>query len=142
MTTDNPSRRDVLAAGAQITAAALAPGVAMAAAPALPAGVTPFRLNVPQARIDRIMARVKDVEWPDAPQVADPWAYGAGLENMKELVDWWATRYNWRAREDAINAFPQFMAKVEDYDIHFIHVRGSGKNPTPLLLLHGKNVLQ
>ncbi len=137
--TDQPTRRDLLATGAQLTAAAaLMPATASAAAPAAPPqGVRPFRVDVPQARIDRIMARVKDVEWPDNPQVADPWAYGAGLEQMKELVDWWATRYNWRAREDAINAFPQFMARVEDYDIHFIHVKGSGKNPTPLLILHG-----
>ena len=132
------SRRGLFAKGAQlVTVAAVVPAAAEAIAADTPSGVRPFRVEVPQARIERIMARVRDIEWPDAPMVADPWAYGASMAAMQDLVAYWGIRYDWRARESAMNRFPQFKARVEDYDLHFIHVRGSGKNPQPILLLHG-----
>jgi pimeloyl-ACP methyl ester carboxylesterase len=142
MDTRDMSRRDLLARSAQLTAVAgLLPVAAQGAealkAPPLAKGVTPFRVDIPQARIDRIMNRLRDIEWPDAPQVSDPWAYGASLPAMKDLVAYWTTKYNWRAREAEMNKFPQFKARVEDYDIHFIHVRGSGPNPQPIIISHG-----
>ncbi len=40
-------------------------------------------------------------------------------------------------RERAINAFPQFRAEVDGVGIHFIHQRGTGPDPLPIVLLHG-----
>jgi microsomal epoxide hydrolase len=56
---------------------------------------------------------------------------------MKELVDYWQQSYDWRTHEAALNTFAQFKADVDGVGIHFIHERGKGPNPTPLLLLHG-----
>src|SRR5262245_32804381 len=86
-------------------------------------GVTPFRIDIPRARIDRIMAELRDVEWPDAPEDRDPWAYGTSLAVMKDLVHHWRTKYDWNARQARINRLPQFKARVDDYDIHFVHLR-------------------
>ena len=135
------SRRDLLAQAGSLAAlgcigapaepaAAQTPGV-------LPKGVTPFRIEIPKARIDRIIAQLGDVEWPDAPEDADPWAYGTSLAVMKDLVQYWRTRYDWRARQARMNQLPQFKARVEGYDIHFVHVRGSGPNPRPIVFSHG-----
>ena len=55
---------------------------------------------------------------------------------MRRLADQWLNRYDWRAQEAALNAHPQFIANVDGTDLHFVHVRGAGPNPTPLLLLH------
>jgi microsomal epoxide hydrolase len=107
------------------------------AAGAAPTGVTPFRIEIPRARIDRIRAELRDVEWPDAPDDPDPWAYGASLPVMKDLVEHWRTRYDWRVRQAKMNLLPQFKARVEDYDIHFVHLRGSGPNPRPIIFSHG-----
>src|SRR6185436_14600073 len=71
------------------------------------------------------------------PRLKDPWALGASLEEMKGLQKFWLTEYNWREQEAKLNAFPQFKANVAGYDIHFIHIKGSGKNPTPLICTHG-----
>lgn len=149
------SRRDVLARTAGLAAAAVGASEAAAGSPrtastqrprgaqppnvqASPTtGVRPYQIDVPRARIDRIMARVRDVEWPDAPEDPDPWAFGASLSVMKDLVQHWTTRYDWRARQARMNRLPQFMARVEDYDIHFVHVPGSGPNPRPIILSHG-----
>jgi epoxide hydrolase len=56
---------------------------------------------------------------------------------MRELAHYWQHTYDWRAHEAALNRFAQFKADVDGVGIHFIHERGKGTNPTPLLLLHG-----
>jgi len=45
---------------------------------------------------------------------------------MRELVPYWRERFDWRAAEKRLNAFPQFRAKVGGLGIHFIHQRGKG----------------
>lgn len=96
----------------------------------------PFRIAIEQAALDRIEAKLRDARWPDIPAGA-PWQYGTDPQVLRELVEYWLHSYDWRAREAELNRWPQFTARVEDCDIHFIHVRGSGDNPRPLLLSHG-----
>jgi len=36
-----------------------------------------------------------------------------------------------------LNAFPQFMTKIDGVDIHFIHVRSRHPNALPLIITHG-----
>lgn len=67
---------------------------------------------------------------------AEDWRSGVGLADLKLLVDYWLTRYDWRAQERRLNLLPQFAAEVQGQRLHFIHVRGDGSRP-PLLLLHG-----
>lgn len=127
-----------LAAAALVSGGRAGEAAAPSQEPSAAAGaVTPFKIDIPKARIDKIMARVRDVEWPDAPDDPDPWAYGASLPVMKDLVHYWLTKYDWRARQSRMNALPQFKARVEDYDLHFIHVPGSGPNPQPIIFSHG-----
>ncbi len=95
----------------------------------------PFRIAVPQKTLDRILARVRDARFPA--RLEDAWRYGASWDYMKELVAYWAMRYDWRKTEEKLNRFPQFLARVEDFDIHFYHVRGRGPRPMPLVLTHG-----
>ena len=56
---------------------------------------------------------------------------------VKELVEYWRTTFDWRARERAINAFQHFRADVDGLGIHFIHERGQGPDPLPLIVTHG-----
>ena len=95
-----------------------------------------FKLVVPQAAIDDLHARLDRTLWPDEAPDA-PWAYGTSLAFMRELVHDWRHRFDWRATEAALNAWPQFKTRIDGIDIHFLHVQGSGANPKPLLLSHG-----
>ena len=36
-----------------------------------------------------------------------------------------------------MNAFEQYSAPLKGIDLHFIHERGDGDDPVPILLLHG-----
>ncbi|MGD0950870.1 MAG: epoxide hydrolase [Methanotrichaceae archaeon] len=56
---------------------------------------------------------------------------------MRELCDYWQNKFDWRAQEMAINQFAHFHTEIDGIDIHFIHERGKGENPMPVMLLHG-----
>ena len=56
---------------------------------------------------------------------------------MKELCAYRVDHFDWRAQEAALNKFSQFVATVDGIDLHFIHEKGSGPNPTPLMISHG-----
>ena len=56
---------------------------------------------------------------------------------IKELVEYWRTDFDWRAQEAKLNAFNHFKSKVDGLDIHFIHEKGKGPNPIPLIITHG-----
>jgi pimeloyl-ACP methyl ester carboxylesterase len=56
---------------------------------------------------------------------------------MKELADYWQHKYDWRKHEAELNRFAHFKAEVDGVSIHFIHERGKGPNPTPVILTHG-----
>ena len=101
----------------------------------------PFEVAIPEAVLDDLKARLANTRWPDEPDQAG-WDYGANLNYMKDLIEYWKDGFDWRAVEGKINAFPQFTAPItaangETVDIHFIHEMGSGANPLPLLLMHG-----
>jgi hypothetical protein len=98
--------------------------------------IRPFRIEVPQADVDDLQARLLHTRWPDEPADAG-WDYGLPLGYAKELVDYWTTGYDWRAHEAALNAIPQFVTTVDGTDVHFLHVRSAPPNATPLLLVHG-----
>jgi epoxide hydrolase len=98
--------------------------------------VAPFRVNIPQNVIERIIGRVRDAQWPDRLDTND-WSYGANWDYMKSLAQYWVEQFDWRKAEANLNRHPQFVARVGDFDIHFYHVKGNGPKPVPLILTHG-----
>jgi len=96
----------------------------------------PFRVNIPEAKIDRIIKRVRDAQWPE-PLNADDWRYGANSDYMRSLAKYWVEQFDWRKAEANLNRHPQFLARIGDYDIHFYYVKGRGPKPVPLILTHG-----
>ena len=96
----------------------------------------PFRIAVPDAVLTDLRERLTRVRWPD--EIPDGgWQYGTDLGTMKDLVTYWRDSFDWRAQEAALNAWPQFTARVGDIDVHFIHAPGVGPAPMPLLISHG-----
>jgi len=96
----------------------------------------PFRLEVPGASISELKERLARTRWPDEPPL-EPWSTGASLAYVRELCAYWRERFDWRAWEAKLNAFPQFKAPLHGIDVHFIHVRSPDPKAMPLLLSHG-----
>ena len=65
------------------------------------------------------------------------WRYGANLAFMRRLTEHWRNGFDWRAQETKLNRFDQFRVPLDDIDLHFIHQRGVGPDPLPLILVHG-----
>jgi pimeloyl-ACP methyl ester carboxylesterase len=100
------------------------------------AGVQPFTIAVPDDVLDDLHQRLRRTRLPG--EVAGSgWTYGTNLAYLKGLVEYWLKRYDWRAAEQQLNKLPQFTAQVEGLRIHFVHVRGKGLRPLPLLISHG-----
>ena len=96
----------------------------------------PFTLKVSDTVLNDLRARLERVRWPDEAPSAG-WQHGTSLAYMKELVVYWRDRYDWRATEASLNAFPQFVTTIDGIDVHFLKIDGRGPNPKPLLLSHG-----
>lgn len=94
-----------------------------------------YEIFVPDARLEVIREKVSGYDWSRLPD-AGGWEAGVGKDDLKQLVDYWLGRFDWRAIERRLNALPHFITDVEGEHIHFVHVQGDGSRP-PLLLLHG-----
>ena len=98
--------------------------------------ITPFTVNVPDADLDDLRNRLRRTRL--APEFAnDDWRYGTNGAYLKDFLHYWETSYDWRRHEAAINAQPNFMTHIDGIPIHFIHARGKGPKPVPLILSHG-----
>ncbi len=95
-----------------------------------------FEVKIPQATLDDLRERLAATRWTDEVEGAG-WDYGTNLGYTKELCGYWQDGFDWRAQEERINSFANYRAEVDGFGIHFVHERGKGEDPTPLLLLHG-----
>jgi len=98
--------------------------------------IKPFKIHVSDSVLKDLRERLARTRWPDAIP-GTGWEYGADLDYMKELVDYWLTKFDWRKQESTLNRFQHFRAKVDGFGIHFIHEMGKGPNPLPLVITHG-----
>jgi pimeloyl-ACP methyl ester carboxylesterase len=98
--------------------------------------IKPFNIQIPQAVLEDLRERLARIRWTDEVE-GSGWEHGISLEYVKELAEHWLHSYDWRKHESALNTFAQFKTDIDGVGIHFIHERGKGPNPTPLLLIHG-----
>ena len=98
--------------------------------------IRPFKVQIPQAKLEDLRRRIKATQWPEKETVADS-SQGVPLATMRELAKYWATGYDWRKAEARLNALPQFITEIDGLQIHFIHVRSKHKDALPLVINHG-----
>lgn len=108
----------------------------MSATDQILAACQPFEIVVSDEILTDIRRRIESFPWHEMPDDGG-WDYGANLDYMKELCAYWLNEYDWRRQEAAINRFSHFTAPVDGIDMHFLHEKGSGPNPMPLLISHG-----
>ncbi|MET7667584.1 epoxide hydrolase family protein [Micromonospora luteifusca] len=98
--------------------------------------IRPFRVEIPQIALDDLAARLGRTSWPaELPGTGD--TYGMSTDRVRALVDRWRDGFDWRAVETQLNAHPQFVTEIDGEQIHFLHVRSSRPDATPLVLTHG-----
>ncbi|MER6146376.1 epoxide hydrolase family protein [Streptomyces sparsogenes] len=98
--------------------------------------IRPFRIDIPQAELEDLHARLDRTRWPDElPGVG--WSYGVPRDYLRELVRHWRHTYDWRAAEARLNEWPQFTTTIDGANIHFAHIRSPEPDATPLIMTHG-----
>ena len=96
----------------------------------------PFSVHIDDEVLEDLRNRLAATRWPNE-LPGTGWDYGSNLDYLKELVDYWRNEFDWRAQEALINSFSHYKTDVEGLGIHFIHERGHGPNPMPLVITHG-----
>jgi pimeloyl-ACP methyl ester carboxylesterase len=96
--------------------------------------VRPFPIHVEQERLDDLRRRLAGTRWPDAETAEDQ---GPGLSRLQELAAYWADGYDWRRAERVLGGAGSSTTRIDDVDVHLLHVRSPEPDALPLLLCHG-----
>ena len=95
-----------------------------------------FRVEISEADIADLRARLERTRWPDDETVSD-WSQGIPSSYVRELAGYWARDYDMYRVANRLNGYPQFHATIGDLGIHFLHVRSTHPDARPLILTHG-----
>ena len=95
-----------------------------------------FRVHIDSTVIRELKARIADARWPDEIQNSG-WQFGTSLSYLKDLANYWQHSFNWKNVESEINSYPNFIADIDGFKIHFLHIKGKGKRSVPLIITHG-----
>lgn len=95
----------------------------------------PFTINIPDSVLTDLARRIEHTRWPD--EVGDSWRYGTDNNYLQSLCQYWITDFNWRAKEDHINSYPQYTTEIDGVTIHYLYQKSSYDNAIPLMLVHG-----
>jgi pimeloyl-ACP methyl ester carboxylesterase len=95
-----------------------------------------FTIQIPNAVLTDLAHRLDATRWPDELEGAG-WEFGSNLGYIRSLADYWRHGYDWRREEAALNQHPHYRIALDGFHIHFVHIRGKGPAPMPLILTHG-----
>jgi pimeloyl-ACP methyl ester carboxylesterase len=95
-----------------------------------------FEIAIPDEDLADLSRRLDQVRWPS--DIAnDDWRYGTELGYLRDFVRDWRETFDWRKVEREMNRLEHFLVRVDGVPIHYVHERGKGPAPVPLILTHG-----
>jgi pimeloyl-ACP methyl ester carboxylesterase len=95
-----------------------------------------FTINVSDSALADLSRRLDVTRWPDEIENSG-WQAGTNLAYMKALAAYWRDGFDWRRQEAALNALPHRRIALDGLRVHFVHQRGKGPKPLPLIITHG-----
>jgi pimeloyl-ACP methyl ester carboxylesterase len=97
--------------------------------------IEPFSLPFSEAAVDDLRERLGRTRWPD--QIGSAWEYGFDLAFLQEICRYWREQFDWKAQLGRLSKLPHYRYVADGFGVHFIHARGKGPVPMPLILTHG-----
>jgi pimeloyl-ACP methyl ester carboxylesterase len=98
--------------------------------------IRPFTIDVPEADLEDLRARIAATRWPEK-ETVDDHSQGVQLATMQKVARYWHDEYDWRTCEAKLNAVPQFITEIDGMDIHFVHARSKHEDALPIVVCHG-----
>jgi microsomal epoxide hydrolase len=96
--------------------------------------ISPLHIEVSESVLTDLAVRLVATRLPH--DKTDDWSAGTNPTYLAQLVDYWRHDFDWRAQERMLARFPHFTSERHE-TLHFIHERGHGPAPLPLVLTHG-----
>ena len=93
-------------------------------------------LAVTDAEIDDLRARLRNTRWP-TPWPVPAWSAGTDPDELRRLVSYWASSYDWRVHEAHINALPSHFADIDGTPVHYLRFDGESPDAFPIVLTNG-----
>ena len=108
-----------------------------------------FKINIDDKIIKDIRDSILKFNWGNLPNINN-WDLGVNKFILKDLCDYWISKYDWKIAESELNNFNHYTEVVDDLKIHFVYEKGMSQNSIPLLISHGwpgsflefKNILE
>ncbi len=98
--------------------------------------IQPFSISISPFVIEDLRERLGRARWPDEIPNSG-WEYGTNMAFLKDLCTHWGHGFDWKEQEDHLNTFTHVQTPIDEINLHFIHEKGKGADPVPLLLIHG-----
>jgi epoxide hydrolase len=95
-----------------------------------------YRIRVDDSVLEDLRRRLAATRFPDQID-GTGWEYGIPVDYLRELVEYWRDKYDWRAQEALLNRLDHFRTRIDGQSIHFVHARSKHAEALPLLIVHG-----
>jgi pimeloyl-ACP methyl ester carboxylesterase len=93
-------------------------------------------LRISDDDLEALRARLRATRWAEPWPVAG-WEAGTDAAELRRLVTYWASDYDWRAHEAAVNALPSHFADLDGTPVHYLRYDGEHPDALPIVLTHG-----
>jgi len=97
--------------------------------------IAPFQVDVAPEILADLGKRLTLARWPGIEGPSGRMGIDRGF--MQRMVEYWRTRFDWGERQRSLNRAHHYRALIDGRAIHFVHERGVGPAPLPLLITHG-----
>jgi pimeloyl-ACP methyl ester carboxylesterase len=98
--------------------------------------IEPFRIHVDDTVLEDLRIRLRHARL--APVLgADDSGYGLPTGQLQALVEYWRDGFDWRAQEAEFGRYAHYRTVIDSVPLHFLHERGTGPSPMPIILTHG-----
>ncbi len=95
-----------------------------------------FSIQIPDTDIEYLRKRLANARWVNS-TIDNNWEKGVPVEYLKKVADYWLNKFDWKKQETVLNQFPQFITEIDGQNIHYLHIKSTKPNATPLMLIHG-----
>lgn len=86
--------------------------------------------------IEDLSERLRRTRWPKEAS-GSGWKHGVDETFLQKLCTYWRDGFDWDAQVERFSKFHHFRHVLDGIGIHFIHERGRGPTPIPLIVTHG-----
>jgi hypothetical protein len=97
------------------------------------AAVLPISIEVSDAELEDMCARILATRWPDEETVDDQ-SQVTPMATAKTLANQWATDCDWRRREARFSSFPHVFPEIDGLAFHFLPVRSPQVDALPVVV--------